>query len=209
MIFRKCLEAIMQGQPPTTYFLWSGCSFPEWNCCARNLGSVREHLQAATPCSCSLASSGAFALWPYALCNAALLHNSLPVLEDGMSRLELFSSIQVGCNMKHVHTFVCPVFALQNALASGKLLPRCFPCTRLGLNLGPRPTHARNVYLVLNLMTGCVSLQYHCRFGDFFEMKRHGGPDVSDTICWQQLAGLSCVAQIFADLAWPMPSSTV
>ncbi len=34
-----------------------------------------------------------FALWPYALRNAALLYNSLPVLEDGTSRLELFSSI--------------------------------------------------------------------------------------------------------------------
>jgi hypothetical protein len=64
-----------------------------------------------------------FAHWPYALRNAALLHNSLPVLEDGSSRLELFSSICVGCNMKHVHTFGCPVFALQNALASGNQLP--------------------------------------------------------------------------------------
>jgi hypothetical protein len=64
-----------------------------------------------------------FALWPYALRNAALLHNSLPVLEDGTSRLELFSSIRVGCSMKHVHTFGCPVFALQNALASGNQLP--------------------------------------------------------------------------------------
>ncbi len=54
-----------------------------------------------------------FALWPYALRNAALLHNSLPVLEDGTLRLELFSSIRVGCNMKHVHTFGCPMFALQ------------------------------------------------------------------------------------------------
>jgi hypothetical protein len=34
-----------------------------------------------------------FALWPYALCNAALLHNSLPVLKDGKSMLDLFSSI--------------------------------------------------------------------------------------------------------------------
>jgi hypothetical protein len=34
-----------------------------------------------------------FALWPYALRNAAYLHNNLPVLEDGTSRLELFSSI--------------------------------------------------------------------------------------------------------------------
>ncbi len=48
-----------------------------------------------------------FTLWPYALRNAALLHNSLPVLEDGTSRLELFSSIRVGGNMKHMHTFGC------------------------------------------------------------------------------------------------------
>jgi hypothetical protein len=45
------------------------------------------------------------ALWPYALRSTALLHNALPVLEDGTSRLKLFSSIQVGANMKHVHTF--------------------------------------------------------------------------------------------------------
>jgi hypothetical protein len=30
-----------------------------------------------------------FALWPYTLQNATLVHNSLPVLEDGTSRLEL------------------------------------------------------------------------------------------------------------------------
>ncbi len=34
-----------------------------------------------------------FSLWPCALCNVALLHNSLLVLEDDTSRLELFSSI--------------------------------------------------------------------------------------------------------------------
>jgi hypothetical protein len=93
--------------------------------------------------------------------------------------------------MKHMHTFGCPVFALQNALASGSTLPRWSPRTRLGLNLGPSPNHARNVYLVLNLITGCVSPQYHCNFDDFFETTRHGGPDVSGTICWQQLAGLT------------------
>jgi hypothetical protein len=148
-----------------------------------------------------------FALWPYTLRNAALLHNSLPVLEDGTSRLELFSSTQVGCNMKHVHTFACPVFALQNALASGKLLPRWSPRARLGLNLGPSPTHARNVYLVLNLMTGCAFSQYHCWFDDFVETTHHNGPDVFNTICWQQLAGLSCMAQILSDLARPTQSS--
>jgi hypothetical protein len=33
------------------------------------------------------------ALWPYALRSAVHLHNTLPVLEDGTSRLEHFSSI--------------------------------------------------------------------------------------------------------------------
>jgi hypothetical protein len=68
---------------------------------------------------------------------------------------------------------------------------------RLGLNLGPSPAHARNVYMVLNLMTVCVSPQYHCWFTDFFEMTCHNRPDVSDIICWQQLAELSHAAQIF------------
>ena len=138
-----------------------------------------------------------------------LLHNSLPVLEDGTSRLELFSSICVGCNMKHMHTFACPVFALDNALASGKSLPRWSPRARLSLNLGPSPIHARNVYLVLNLITGCVSPQYHCRFDDFFETTRHGGPDVSGTICWQQLAAFSCTDQISPEFEQPPPSSIV
>jgi hypothetical protein len=40
-------------------------------------------------------------------------------------------------------------------------------------------------------------------------MTRHGGPDVSDTICWQQLAGLSCAAQILSNLPRPRQSSTV
>jgi hypothetical protein len=103
-----------------------------------------------------------FALWPYALQNSAHLHNNLPVLENGTSRLELFSSIQVGSNLKHVHTIGCLVFMLQNVLASGNQLPCWLPCARLGFNLGLSPMHARNVYLVLNLVTGCVSPQYHC-----------------------------------------------
>ena len=121
-----------------------------------------------------------------------------------MSRLELFSSIRVGANMKHMHTFGCPVFALSNALASGKSIPRWSPRARIGLNLGPSPLHARNVYLVLNLHTGLVSPQYHCRFDDFFETTRHGGPDVSGTISWQQLAGLDRANAILSEVSAPI-----
>ncbi len=65
----------------------------------------------------------------------------------------------------------------------------------LGVDLGPSPLYARNIYLVLNLHTGCVSPQYHCRFDYFFETVRHGGPDVSVPAAWQQLSGLITMSQ--------------
>ncbi len=60
--------------------------------------------------------------------------------------------------MKHVYTFRCPAFALQNALASGNQLPCWSSCTCLGLNLGSSPIHARNIYLHLNLTPGVSHL---------------------------------------------------
>ena len=136
------------------------------------------------------------ALWPYALRSASYLHNNLPVLDDGTSRLEKFSGIRVGTRLRDFHAFACPVFALQNALASGNTLPRWSPRARLGLNLGPSPSHARNVNLVLSLTTGLVSPQYHCNFDDFFETTTHGMSDAPSSGIWQQLAGLTRATQV-------------
>jgi hypothetical protein len=97
--------------------------------------------------------------------------------------------------MKHHHAFGCPVFGLENNLAAGNSTPHWSPRAHLGVNLGPSPLHARNVYLVLNLHTGCVSPQYHCRFDNFFETVRHGGPDVSVPLGWQQLSVLTIMSQ--------------
>jgi hypothetical protein len=134
------------------------------------------------------------ALWPYVLRNAFHLHNIFPVLEDRTSRLARFRSIRVGSKMKHLHAFGCPVFALENNLAAGNSLPHWSPCTGLGINLGPSPSHSRNIYLVLNLHTECVSPQYHCRFDNFFEMVKQGGPDISVLMAWQQLPGLTVIS---------------
>ncbi len=87
------------------------------------------------------------------------------------------------------------MFALENDLAAGSSNPHWSPCTCLGVNLGSSPSHARNVYLVLNLHTGCVSPQYHCQFNDFFETVRHGGPDICVSTAWQQLSGLTVMMQ--------------
>ena len=91
--------------------------------------------------------------------------------------------------MKDTHTFGCPVYALQNNLAAGSKIPKWAPRARLGLNLGPSPNHARNISLVLNLNTGLVSPQFHCRFDEFFETVRHSPDDAISTANWKQLAG--------------------
>ncbi len=69
--------------------------------------------------------------------------------------------------------------------------------------------HARNVYLVLNLSTGCVSPQYHCHFDDFFKTTRHTGPDVSGTISWQLLAGLDRTEMILSEVSAPTQHSVM
>ncbi len=97
--------------------------------------------------------------------------------------------------MKHHHAFGCPVFALENDLAARSPIQHWSPRACLGVNLGSSPSHARVVYMVSNLHTGCVSPQYHCRFNDFFETVRHGGPDVSVPSAWQQLSGLTAMMQ--------------
>jgi hypothetical protein len=148
------------------------------------------HMQQQRPAAIHLT------LWPYDLSNAVYLLNTLPNLKDDTSRLERFSLIRVGSKMKHLHAFGCPVFALENDLAAGNSIPHWSPQAHLGVNLGPSPLHTRNVYLVLNLHTGCVSPQYHCRFDNFFETVKHGGPDVSVPMAWQQLCGLYVMTHV-------------
>jgi hypothetical protein len=69
--------------------------------------------------------------------------------------------------------------------------------------------HARNVYLVLNLVTGCVSPQYHCCFDDFFKTTHHGAPDASGTIFWQQLANLDCAKMTLSEMSMPKQHSII
>ena len=98
-------------------------------------------------------------LWPYAMRHS---NDVLP--------LEKFSGIQVAPKLWHFHAFGCPTYILDNALQSGQGTPKWKHCSRLGVYLGPLPSHAWSVTLVLNLRTGHVSPQFHLKFDDFFEM---------------------------------------
>ncbi len=193
----------------TAHLLWGKCPFSKWHRHASNPRPLQKHAQATAPRACPLAGGSTLCIVAVCLAKCIFFHNNLSVLEDGTSRLELFSSIWVGSNLKHVHTFMCPVFTLQNVLVSGSQLPCWSPRARLGLNLGPSPMQARNVYLILNLVTGCVSPQYHCCFDNFFKTMHHGAPDVSGTICWQQLANLDPTKMVFSKVSMPNQHSVV
>ena len=67
--------------------------------------------------------------------------------------------------------------------------------------------HARNVFLVLNLVTGCVSPQYHCCFNDFFKTTSHGAH--SGTISWQQLANLHRAKVVLSEVSTPKQHSVI
>jgi hypothetical protein len=69
--------------------------------------------------------------------------------------------------------------------------------------------HARNVYLILNLVTGCVSPQFLCYFDDFFTTTSHSAPDVSGTICWQQLANWDCAKMTLSKVSMPKQHSII
>ena len=81
------------------------------------------------------------------------------------------------------------MFACKNTLAADNTIPKWSPRSCLGLNLGPRPSHAQTVNLVLNLNTGLVSPQLYCHYDEFFETVSHSHHDTLMNANWKQLAG--------------------
>lgn len=130
------------------------------------------------------------ALWPYAMRNAAQVSNIMPSQEGGISPLELFTSSQVAPNLRHLHTFGCPVYALNNALQAGRLIPKWQPRDRIGVNLGASPRHGCQMSHVLNPTTGLVSLQYHVSHDNYFETTAATSNNPPTHSVWQQLSGL-------------------
>ncbi len=70
-------------------------------------------------------------------------------------------------------------------LASGNSLPRWHSRIKLGINLGKSPRHVGNTYLVLDLVTGLVSPQFHCSFDNFFESVTEANSNFTNIDEWQ------------------------
>jgi transposase InsO family protein len=134
-------------------------------------------------------------LWPYALRTACQVFNDAPTLKGDhkdQTPRELFTGTRISAEVRHHHTFGCPVYVLAAPLQSGKSLAAWMARARVGINLGISPTHARSVALVLSLKTGLASPQFHVKHDDMFETtSRTLGGYRMPASHWQELSGFS------------------
>ena len=142
-------------------------------------------------------------LWPYALNIDNNNRNALPRHDTGVSPTEIFASVAVTPNLSHKHVFGCPVYALDDSLASGKSIPKWETRPRTGIYLGNSLFHARSVALVLNLNTGNVSPQFHVRVDDnFVTTDKCSGNPTANVVNWKIMAGLK------RGVPWPSREET-
>jgi Reverse transcriptase (RNA-dependent DNA polymerase) len=129
-------------------------------------------------------------LWPFAIKMANDLSNRAPAIQSGISPLELFSQVEMAPKVKHSHTFGAPVYVLDNALqTSGTGIPKWQSRANMGIYVGTSPRHSRKIALVLNLVTGHVSPQFHVMVDDFFETLRPSTGNSVPKSDWQRMTG--------------------
>ena len=68
--------------------------------------------------------------------------NVMPRKGEELSPLEKFLGVQVTPKLQHFHAFGCPTYVLDNMLQSGQGTTKWKHRSRLGVYLGPSPTHA-------------------------------------------------------------------
>jgi len=135
-------------------------------------------------------------LWPFAIRYANDMFNAAPSLakdKEGVSPIELFAQTQVAPRFKHSHTFGSPVYVLDAALQQGQRIGKWNERARIGIYLGSSPRHSRKVALVLNLVTGHVSPQFHCVFDDLCETLRQSSGNPRPLCKWQEKTGFEVV----------------
>ena len=131
-------------------------------------------------------------LWPYAMRHANNVANSTPRKGENSSPIERFTGVPIRPKLRHYHAFGCPTYVLDNSLQSGQGAPKWKQRARLGIYLGPSPSHARTVALILNPRTGHVSPQFHMKFDDFFETVGNSPTDMDiPEPEWKYLSGFA------------------
>ena len=114
-------------------------------------------------------------LWPFATNGGQDRMNNLHVdLNLETPDMKFSNTKAVNVQLKHCHTFGCPVYILYLILKTNpKGVPKWEPRSSMGKYFGHLPAHAGSVELVLNPKTGLLSQQYHMVYDDQFSTVHH------------------------------------
>jgi hypothetical protein len=108
--------------------------------------------------------------WPQAIEYSIWVFNRLPHQTIGLSPNKLWLSCRALTEeINRAHVFGCPVYVLDAALQDGHKIPRWSPRARLGIFLGFSTLHSLLVPLVMNVVMGKISPQFHVIFDHKFE----------------------------------------
>ena len=114
-------------------------------------------------------------LWPFATkCTQERMNNLHVDLNLETPNMRFSNTKAVNVQLKHYHTFGCPVYILDSRLQTNpKGVPKWEPQSRMGIYVGHSPAHAGSVVLFLNPMAVLVSPQYHVVYDDQFRIVHH------------------------------------
>jgi hypothetical protein len=145
-------------------------------------------------------------LRPYAVRMASDQVNVMPNMQrdDRRTPLQVFTRTNIHGNMKHWHHFGSPVFVLDQDLQTNTPFGNWKSRAKIGIYLGRSLQHSRNVALVLSMLTGLVSPQFHVRHDStFFTIKE----EKQDTPAfWMVKAGFAGVKEDSSDRGSKQPA---
>ena len=123
-------------------------------------------------------------LWPFAIRHAIFIWNHLPKQGTRLSPLEIFTRSTVSNVpglLSRMHVWGCPVYVLDPKIQDGKKLPKWSPRVRRGQFVGFSRQHSSSVGLILNLLTGNITAQFHCVYDDLFTTVPANGTEFETT----------------------------
>ena len=111
-------------------------------------------------------------IWPMAINYDVWVCNRTPDMQSGLSAIEMWSRSRfepVSETLSNCQVWGCPTYVLEPKLQkSGVKIHKWFPRSRRGVNMGFSKMHSTPFGLVLNLLTGSISPQYHVLFDEMF-----------------------------------------
>lgn len=109
-------------------------------------------------------------LWPQAVDYAVWVFNRLPSIKTGLSPNELWSNaLSNNYDLRRARPFGCPVYVLDPKLQDGSKIPKWDTRARRGMFVGFSAHHSSLVPLVMNILMGKITPQFHVVFDEKFQ----------------------------------------